>query len=225
MKIVAPELKINDVYPVNGIPPKVTVYDIGYCKTGTSSDYIYVPIPKNSSTHTQNVLKTRCDIGIEDNFILNQELLSKKKIVVLREPYSRYISGLIEYLNRNKIEHDRVDFHDLLKTFIFDAHTLLQVQFLNDIDTDSCIFLKLGSTYDGDLSHLIHHTLQIDQKFTSKNLKSFLYNRMADKHKKMIMLNKLTEYLANNEEVVVSLKEYLAPDYDLFSSVKFYNNR
>jgi hypothetical protein len=212
MKIVAPELQIH------------TGHDIGFCKTGVNSDYIFIPIPKNASSHTELILKNQCDIVTQDNFILNQSLLSKKKIVVLREPYGRYISGLLEYLYQNRIKHDQVDFDDLFKTFVFDEHTLLQAQFLKDIDTDDCIFLKLGKTYSHDLSHLIQHKLHIDQKFPSKNF-MVEYNRTIDAPKKVMMLNKLTEYLANNERVMLSLKEYLVPDYDLFSSVKFYNNR
>lgn len=213
MRIVAPELKIH------------TDHDIGFCKTGVNSDYIFIPIPKNASSHTEVILENQCDIGIEDNFILNQGLLSKKKIVVLREPYSRYISGLLEYLYRAKIKHDQVDFDDLFKKFTFDEHTSLQVDFLKDIDTDSCIFLKLGSNYSIDLSHLIQHKLHVDQKFPGKNFKGFKYNKTIDSPKKIAMLNRLTEYLDNHEEIMLSLKEYLIPDYNLLNSVRFYNNR
>lgn len=210
MKIISPELKIN------------TDHTIGFCKTSNNSDYIFVPIPKNASSHTEVILQNQCDMWAEDNFILNKRLSSKKKIVVLREPYSRYISGLVEYLYRAKIKYDDLDFNDLLKTFMFDEHTLLQIQFLKDIDTDDCIFLKLGNTYSVDLSHLIHHKLRIDQKFVGKELK---YNKTVDIPKKIAMLHKLTEYLDNHEKAMLSLKEYLAPDYNLFYNVKFYNNR
>jgi hypothetical protein len=213
MKIVAPELKIQ------------IDHTIGFCKPGWNSDYIFIPIPKNASSYTEVILGRQCGMSTHANFIRNPMQLSKKKIVVLREPYSRYISGLIEYLYRAEISCDQVDFDDLFKTFAFDEHTSLQVQFLKDIDTDTCIFLKLGSSYSIDLAHLIQHKLHIDQKFPGKNFKGFRYNKTSNKPEKVAMLDKLTEYLDNHEEVVLSLKEYLIPDYNLFNNVQFYNNR
>jgi len=144
---------------------------------------------------------------------------------VLREPYKRYISGLIEYLYRAQISYDQVDFDDLFKTFAFDEHTSLQVQILKGIDTDTCIFLKLGSSYSIDLAHLIQHKLHIEQKFPVGEFRGWIYNKTSTKPEKVAMLDKLTQYLDNHEEVVLSLKEYLIPDYNLFNNVQFYNNR
>jgi len=219
MKIVAPEIKIQ------------IKHDIGFCMPGWNPDYIFIPIPKNASSYTENILKLQCGVTtkVPDNFITNPIQLSKKKIVVLREPYKRYISGLLEYLYRAQISSDQVDFDDLFKTFAFDEHTSLQVQFLKGIDTDTSIFLKLGSSYSIDLAHLIQHKLHIDQKFPGGEFTGWrynrTYNRTSTRPEKVAMLDKLTEYLDNHEEVVLSLKEYLIPDYNLFNNVQFYNNR
>lgn len=215
MKIVAPEIKIQ------------IKHDIGFCKPGWNPDYIFIPIPKNASSYTENILKLQCGMRthVSNNFITNPMFLYKKKIVVLREPYKRYISGLLEYLYRAQISCDQVDFDDLFKTFAFDEHTSLQVQFLKGIDTDTSIFLKLGSSYSIDLAHLIQHKLHIDQKFPGGEFTGFKYNKTSNTPEKVAMLDKLTEYLDNHEEVVLSLKEYLIPDYNLFNNVQFYNNR
>ncbi len=215
MKIVAPEIKIQ------------TKHAIGFCIQGWNPDYIFIPIPKNASSYTENILNLQCGMNtdVPNNFISNPIFLYKKKIIVLREPFKRYISGLIEYLYRAGISCDQIDFDDLFKTFAFDEHTLLQVQFLKGIDTDTCIFLKLGNNYSVDLAHLIQHKLRIDQKFLGREYKGFKYNKTANEPKKVAMLDKLTEYLDNHEEVVLSLKEYLIPDFNLFNSVQFYNNR
>ena len=159
----------------------------------------------------------------------------------MREPYERYISGLLEYLYRAQISCDQVDFDDLFKTFAFDEHTSLQVQFLEGIDTDTCIFLKFGSSYSNDLMHLIQDKLHRNQKFqfpgeeftgrrydetsSAPEKVAILNNETSSAPEKVEMLDKLTEYLDNHEEVVLSLKEYLIPDYNLFNNVQFYNNR
>ena len=215
MKIVAPETKIQIKHP------------IGLCMPGWNPNYIFIPIPKNASSYTKKIWKLQCGMttNVPDNFITNPIQLSKKKIVVLREPYKRYISGLLEYLYRAQISCDQVDFDDLFKTFAFDGHTSLQVQFLEGIDTDTCIFLKFGSSYSNDLTHLIQHKLHRNQKFPGGEFTGWRYNRTSTRPEKVEMLDKLTEYLDNHEEVVLSLKEYLIPDYNLFNSVQFYNNR
>jgi hypothetical protein len=215
MKIVAPETKIQIIHPV------------GLCMPAWNPDYIFIPIPKNASSYTKRIWKLQCGMttNVPDNFITNPIQLSKKKIVVLREPYERYISGLLEYLYRAQISCDQVDFDDLFKTFAFDGHTSLQVQFLEGIDTDTCIFLKFGSSYSNDLTHLIQHKLHRNQKFPGGEFTGWRYNRTSTRPEKVAMLDKLTEYLDNHEEVVLSLKEYLIPDYNLFNNVQFYNNR
>jgi hypothetical protein len=234
MKIVAPEIKIQ------------IKHDIGLCmpdRFGWKPNYIFIPIPKNASSYTKRIWKLQCGMTtkVPDNFITNPIQLSKKKIVVLREPYERYISGLLEYLYRAQISCDQVDFDDLFKTFAFDEHTLLQVQFLEGIDTDTCIFLKFGSSYSDDLMHLIQHKLHRNQKFkfpgeeftgrkydetsSTPEKVAILNNKISSAPEKIAMLDKLTEYLDNHEEVVLSLKEYLIPDYNLFNNVQFYNNR
>jgi hypothetical protein len=219
MKIVAPEIKIQ-----------IKNHDIGLCmpdRFGWKPNYIFIPIPKNASSYTKRIWELQCGMTtkIPDNFITNPIQLSKKKIVVLREPYERYISGLLEYLYRAQISCDQVDFDDLFKTFAFDGHTSLQVQFLEGIDTDTCIFLKFGSSYSNDLTHLIQHKLHRNQKFPGGEFTGWRYNRTSTRPEKVAMLDKLTEYLDNHEEVVLSLKEYLIPDYNLFNNVQFYNNR
>ena len=231
MKIVAPETKIQIIHPV------------GLCMPAWNPDYIFIPIPKNASSYTKRIWKLQCGMttNVPDNFITNPIQLSKKKIVVLREPYERYISGLLEYLYRAQISCDQVDFDDLFKTFAFDGHTSLQVQFLEGIDTDTCIFLKFGSSYSNDLTHLIQHKLHRNQKFqfpgeeftgrrydktsSASEKVAILKNETSIVPLKVEMLDKLTEYLDNHEEVVLSLKEYLIPDYNLFNNVQFYNNR
>jgi predicted RND superfamily exporter protein len=67
--------------------------------------------------------------------------------------------------------------------------------------------------------------LHIDQKFPGGEFTGFKYNKTSNTPEKVAMLDKLTEYLDNHEEVVLSLKEYLIPDYNLFNNVQFYNNR
>ena len=238
MKIVAPEIKIQ------------IKHDIGLCmpdRFGWKPNYIFIPIPKNASSYTKRIWKLQCGMttNVPDNFITNPIQLSKKKIVVLREPYERYISGLLEYLYRaqifGQISCDQVDFDDLFKTFAFDEHTSLQVQFLEGIDTDTCIFLKFGSSYSNDLMHLIQDKLHRNQKFqfpgeeftgrrydetsSAPEKVAILNNETSSAPEKVAMLDKLTEYLDNHEEVVLSLKEYLIPDYNLFNNVQFYNNR
>ena len=200
---------------------------------GWKPNYIFIPIPKNASSYTKRIWKLQCGMTtkVPDNFITDPIQLSKKKIVVLREPYERYISGLLEYLYRaqifGQISCDQVDFDDLFKTFAFDEHTSLQVQFLEGIDTDTCIFLKFGSSYSNDLMHLIQDKLHRNQKFQfpGEEFTGRRYDETSSAPEKVAMLDKLTEYLDNHEEVGLSLKEYLIPDYNLFNSVQFYNNR
>jgi len=69
MKIVAPEIKIQ------------IKHDIGFCMPVRNSDYIFIPIPKNASSYTENILKLKCGIAtnVYDNFITDPIQSSKKK--------------------------------------------------------------------------------------------------------------------------------------------------
>ena len=210
MKIVAPKFGIG-------------YHEIGYCITSPDTDYAFLPIPKNSSTYTENIFRLMC--GWEDfgNILYHKNIRDKKKIVTLRDPYKRYVSGLIEHFYRNgsHLKFNDENFQYVFNHFAVDTHTELQVIYLNDIDTENCVFLYMDQNYDKTLRKVIESTIK--KPYILHKKKNIVVNSTSGNEVKKRMYDSFSKYIATNKNKLTLLREYLKPDYELMRQIKFYN--
>lgn len=187
----------------------------------------YIPIPKNASWFMRLFLGL--NIGWDPyhndtSYIFNYEKEKRDKfIVVLRDPYERWISGVLEYV---RFTHDAVSWESkhvldfICHRIVLDDHTEPQVNFIEGLDTENIIFFKVDKNLEYNLSNflitsklLIGDVIKIPPPTT---------NRQEDDSKKTNLIYHLELFLKNNPERVDRIKNFYRPDYDLINSVKFY---
>ena len=144
-----------------------------------TAKYQYLLIHKNAST---SVLNFVC----KDNyFITKNKNINKVKWTVIRDPFERFVSGLVYDLKRNNLKIEDINFNKLFtskineKTRKFGSvnHTCLQTLYLinSDIDwyidiNDLNVFLKMHFNESICLNKFKDHNLTIDKKEIMKYL-------------------------------------------------------
>lgn len=221
MKIVAPKSRID-------------WWDAGYCMTAEDSNFIYIPIPKCTSSYTIQILKLMCNFD-RDNFIRNKNLLDKNKMIVLRDPLERWKSGIAQHFYQRELPMTENMLEYVANQFTLEAHSELQVRFLNGVDTDNCIFFMLDSNYTDNLKYFVTKILGKNYTFWNKTQAVTGYgkvtarsdfiskNSISDRPSKVKYKEILTKYFEDNPEYMIRLQSHLKPDFDLLSSVEFYN--
>ena len=156
-------------------------------------NYAYIPILKNAHSFTKQLLEKLNWKPIQD-YTYNFE--NKKIIVAYRDPMSRWISGLTEYLHMKHFPHAELteDVVNILsQVVVVDGHTLPQCNYLHNINTDNCMFFIVNKNYSKNLSDLLFeiHGKRIDYS-------SFWLNSLDDLQTKVLIRNKLKKYINTN---------------------------
>jgi hypothetical protein len=189
------------------------------------NNYCYQYIPKNASSFITNHLR---DLHWSE-INLNQIDKNYTVIAVLRDPYTRWISGFVEDVTgmndkdlSNKIisvlEDENTWFLDWIftsKTFNIGWHTKLQKDWIYPSLIPQTVFFKI----ENNLNLKLHHWLVgegLPNKF--QNLPAF--NSRQDS----VVYQKINSYLldAKNKDKKDMLLEYLQSEYDFINSITFY---
>ena len=177
----------------------------------------YIPIPKCGSTFFKNYFNTSLNFK---QIHLSENNFNKKFIVIIRHPFQRWISGISKFVelynSRNPV---RINLEDealvdlLCHQLIFDPHTSPQTMFLNNIDTDDCIFLKIDSpTFTNDINNFLS-TLDVNIKFPNYNDEKHK-NTSDYSHVKAIFTEKFKTF-----RYMSHFRQVFAKDYDLYKFV------
>ena len=103
---------------------KVYGHTIGTCTVRDNDAFLM--IPKNASTSYTSLGR----IGNTEN----NTIKLKNFIVTLRDPFSRWISGVSEYYVRHEFEYDRIeDLERVLDKIELDEHTVPQIRFFEHL--------------------------------------------------------------------------------------------
>lgn len=218
-----------------GPTSRVARWELGRCTSANDTEYIYVPLPKCASRYTTQILQYMCGWNEfpRDNFILNTKLAEKKKIVVLRDPLSRWYSGIVQHFHMQQLDMVEENMHYVVNQLAPDIHTELQAKYLEGLDTENCVFFLLDDTYKETLKHFIINVLNKNYTFWNKNGQDnqytqgdqlLWYNATEEKlHKKLHMIE-LKKFMESCPDYIIRLQEYLKPDYDLINNVEFYKH-
>ena len=188
-----------------------------------TEDVVYIPIPKNSSSYIGKlVLANNWKVA---NF-LKTDLTNKKIIVVLRDPVSRWISGMAQYLCSAIVSQgytaDTIidNWNPVMESLIFDRvifddHTEKQLYFINTIPKESCVYFNgvhgIGESLQKYLhEHNINLNISVDIELDDN-----------PQHKKLV--NFLKAVLDQDTKLIDRLKEVYADDYKLINEVTFYD--
>lgn len=127
-------------------------HSFGTCWTN-GTNIAYINIPKCATSITKAVFN-----GVEKNYITD-DLSDYRFFVALRDPYSRWLSGIMEWIKRSDIvkindtdvfkRHEFIRF--LLRARTLDPHTEHQVHYIAGIDPNKIDFLLVDENYSQTL--------------------------------------------------------------------------
>jgi len=192
----------------------------GECMSHPRGNLMYVNIPKNASSWTKPNLQ---DWGWEF-YNYHYDKLDKTAIVVLRDPVERWLSGIAEYFalyhpsfNESYFSPPFLDV--IFDRITFDDHTEKQVKFLDNIDTDNCIFLWCNEHYRTNFSNLIKERCG-DNKYDRYD-----YQHVSEHSPERKKFKKIFSQQLQNSKYLEQVKQHFAEDYKLIESVQFYGTR
>ena len=185
-------------------------------------DFVYVPIPKNSSSYIgQMLLKNGWQV---DNF-LTTDLSKKKIIVLLRNPTDRWLSGMAQYLCSTLLKNGRTS-SDIINNWntvtqdlifdrvIFDDHTEKQVYFINSIPRENCIFFDSDKQPEQVMkNYLASQSIDLN---TDINLDR---NQTQGNEHKEILVNFLRSQIIENSNLADKLTNTYQEDLKLWKSI------
>lgn len=162
------------------------------------------------------------------------------RLLLLRDPYERYLSGLAEDIDRylsinnekqkffkNLLDNNFFfDFFDFLfdaKIFTVEDHTQLQTKaierIIQEVGIDNLVFIKITDRL-GDNLNLFLKGENCVSDFSNKKM------NQKTRSDRLLMIRDVIEryfYDGKNQKRKDKLLEYLQPDYTLINSVNFFN--
>ena len=197
----------------------------GECLINHNTKQFYVLIPKNASTWLREKLP-------KYNFVLGNyhtdNLLEKNytPVIVLRDPVSRWTSGISEFLLRRSIismtswkDHITQSLINLIFARIaLDEHTESQSMYLEGIDTEHGIFFE----HNDDLNSNISYHLKTQDITNTLDTSEKKYQSTGIKRE---VINYFTNLLRHNKQLRQKVNDYYQVDTDLITSVKYYKQQ
>lgn len=212
---------------IQGTLSKIGFDNRGFCITSEDESFVYIPIAKNASSFTEFILKHHFNWK-ENNFIANQYLKQKQLLVVIRDPFERWMSGVVEHFVRKNPPDCgvRLDNEHLLY-YVFnqgalDEHTELQVNFLSGIDTKNCTFIRMNRNYTNSFKSFMLHRLNKKVVFWNRDYTA-QYNESSNNPVKRILSSHLKKYYNTNKQARANVSTYLKPDYEFVAGLEFYD--
>lgn len=177
-------------------------------------DFVYIPIPRCGSTWLRHVFEHNKFDTYDTNegmINLNSKLNETTKLIVLRDPLEKLISGMcsIENFDLDTIYSRKKIFNNCSA----DIHTLPQIDFLKDMNIDNAIFVKYESiqTWGPYMYFLLK---DIIPNFEEGSQAWFTPHLLYHQH--------LLDVVRNNKEIYNNLMEYLKEDQLFFNQVRWH---
>lgn len=191
----------------------------------------YVPIPKNASIWGEHFFGNNLGFTKE----LYRYTSDKKYIIILREPYDRWITGICEYLytlsnNYNEINElfsnncilDPLHFELIFSKISLDIHTMNQISYLQqyypNLSPKQCVYFYFN---DENLMNNIQNFLN---KFFTVEVNNKIFNKLEDSNLKQTLKNQFLVLLEKNHRYKELLQNHLKPDYLFLKRCRFYNS-
>lgn len=171
--------------------------------------HLYVPITKCASTYLRNASPApEFDSGTW-RWVSNTTapVPDRRKVhwfVVLRDPWSRWMSGATHWLSHRREWSERIDW--VIETIEPDVHTCPQHEFLSDVDLDRTVFMHYQSDI-GEHAWLQQWRLQ-DPPRERYNITERTDIRQALQHRLI-------------PAQIQRIKDYYHQDYELIRTARF----
>jgi len=215
-----------------------TSHTVGQCYKCPDQPVVYLNTPKCASSFMKTQVldlgwqQALLDLGPkevpEDNIKVDVNDL-EKIIVVMRDPYDRWLSGIAEYfgeeLGDNEGIFELLD-HPLALEVIadrvaFDDHSESQLWFLQNVPLEKCVFFRQEQGLNYKISKYFSDVLNIPNKIASESpvhvSTAGTYGGRVKKH--------LDRLLRKNNVCYMKVLEYMEQDYEFIENmVTFYGD-
>lgn len=199
----------------------------GRCHSHPDSDLCWINIPKNASSWTQTLLAHEF-LWYEHDYHEQPELQYKKKLICLRDPVERWVSGITEFFFQYypKVELDQIN--DLTLWLIydriaFDDHTEKQSLFLEGLDPENCVFFRCDHSYSKNFLDYFVSIGYLDKTYiVPECVNAHRYDHSLIEIKKPIY-NFFQSRVENDHKLRQSIAQYCQADYNLLKNADFYH--
>lgn len=182
-------------------------------------DWAYIRINRTGSSWLTDYLTIN---GFENNN--PRTLRNQHKLVVLREPLERFISGICMYddLVKKFISQPR----QVLIRYENDPHIRPQVDFLKDVDVDNCTFIKYSPTWVTNIAQFLTehdtnmHSFPNTEWYNKPKFEDASETTLIDQNIKNRFI--LSNLYHEDPFMHKLINQYLEKDYKLYSKVKWY---
>lgn len=206
-------------------------HEYGTCFANHDIKKFYINIPKNA-TNWGKLWALRSEFK-ESNYHQNQLLeQGYQPIVFLREPIDRWYAGMAEWIDRYRVfQPNNIEFTDQLLSLIlervaFDAHTEEQVMFLENINTNNCVFFRVDDQLINNFTHYVEHELGLNPETVPTNKQYEAKGGFKEDFKKQLKEAISSSFYQDFRKGQLSaeqrLKDYYKVDIDLYNSVQYY---
>lgn len=202
-------------------------HQLGEGMASPDERWFYLNIPKNSSS---SIKKTLTELGWK--FGAAGDFPDSVKIIVMRDPISRWVSGMSEYLMMyhqdivdsivSPMDYDclpilgeKLGLSLLFDRMTFDDHTERQAVFLNGINTAESRWFLIDQDFDqkfiGFLHEIgYHNAVPYDENSAERD--------SYESHKKRKLQDLLKYIIDSNQFYRYNLEKWFWPDYELIES-------
>lgn len=217
-------------------------------------DVVYINIPKVASSSLKTAFTAnKWDIRHRVDLVKESEPEQRtvhgydiKYIVVLRDPLSRWISGIVEYLfayhahtaetwakdpmgiGVSNLHTNQLAVELLIDRCVFDDHSDLQCSFIDQLPWDQCYFFRMEDDLETKINKfLTEKCINYFKKPRQRPIKLERENVTDPNSSDVVMRQKalvqktVSRLLEANQTYMDRVNDYLAPDYELIKRVSF----
>jgi len=189
-------------------------------RINSSNNVVWINVPKNSSTLINGYLKNLNWQEVSDVTPFNDV---DSFLVVLRDPISRWVSGITEYMHRYHANFELDQATDLLKDIIvekkfFDNHTVPQYAFLNQIPKEKCVYFRM----DTNLTENFQDYLEKHCNISNNSLQYIGKTNSSNDSLKKAQLKEFFNSIVNVPKYREQIETFYEYDFLLFNSASFY---
>jgi len=193
-------------------------HEIGDCFVNTQFNICFIPIPKNASTMFKEcVMQNEKDKNwVKTNFITQNFNKDKYRyVVILRDPFKRWVSGVAEYLSlyNKKLELTKEVLDFIFHQIVLDDHTVSQLVFIEGIPNEKIDFLNFDDDLTDNIKKFCIQKLDKDYHIENETFADKLKEQIKEK---VITFSEYNRIKKRDIDLYFSLDRHLYENTDYF---------
>ncbi len=181
---------------------------LDYCEV-INGRFSYIPITKNMS----KIMKMSFEQYKRKPDRIKKVDYCSRFTVLLRDPLDRWSSGIVEFFKLHGYVHllkEQKFVDDIVtRTLCFDSHTLPQICFMQEVDTDKCDFFYITPDVNQYLNKFHKEHYDIDLNIDDVNNPEYMDIQLS-----------LKQTILSEQNLIQSFRAFYFDDYVLLNRVR-----